>query len=271
MRPALRSPTARSTACPGLTVWLAMLVAACNPIYHPNGRPDPADADAAGMTVVDYRTEDGLALQGWHSAARAGRPTLVYFHGNAGHLGDRVFLVRPYVEAGYGVLLAGYRGYGGNPGSPSEEGFYADGRAALAWLAGTGVPPDRTVLFGESLGTGVAVEMAVEHPVAGLILQSPFTSVVEVGQDKAPWLPVSLLMTHRFDSLSRIERISAPLLLIHGEADRVIPVRFGRRLFAAAPEPKTAHFIPGAGHNDLFRYGSRRLALEFLEALPLAE
>lgn len=251
----------------GLALCLILLAAACNPIYHPDGVPNPADANAAGMQVVTYETNDGLALGSWYRAARAGQPTLVYFHGNAGHLGDRLILVRPYLEAGYGVLLAGYRGYGGNPGRPGEEGFYADGRAALAWLADSRVVPERTVLFGESLGTGVAVQMAVEHPVAGLILQSPFTSVVDVGRDAVPWLPVALLMTDRFDSLSKIPRITAPLLLIHGEADRVVPVRFGRRLFEAASEPKTAHFVPGAGHNDLYRFEISVFVIAFLETL----
>ncbi len=237
---------------------------ACNPIYHPAGAPNPIDADIAGMLVVSYGTSDGLVLGGWYRPARAGLQTLVYFHGNAGHLGDRLILVQPYLDAGYGVLLAGYRGYGGNPGRPGEEGFYADGRAALAWLAANGVAPSRTVLFGESLGTGVAVQMAVEYRIAGLVLQSPFTSVVDVGQDKVPWLPVSLLMTDRFDSLSKISRITAPLLLIHGEADRVVPIHLGRRLFEAAPEPKTAQFVPGAGHNDLHRFGAGEAVLEFL-------
>lgn len=249
-----------------LTLCLALLSAACNPIYHPEGSPNPADAVAAGMRVVGYETDDGLRVEGWYRAAESARLTLVYFHGNAGHLGDRLFLVRPYLDAGYGVLLAGYRGYGGNPGRPSEEGFYADGRAALSWLAGNAVAPDRTVLFGESLGTGVAVQMAVEHPVAGLILQSPFTSVVEVGQEAVPWLPVSLLMTDRFDSLSKIPDIEAPLLLVHGEADRVIPVQFGYRLFDAALEPKTSQFVPGAGHNDLYLFGISEAVLDFLRS-----
>ena len=250
-----------------LLVCVILLVTGCNPIYHPDGAPSPAAADAAGMLVVGYGTEDGLALDGWYRASRVGKRTLVYFHGNAGHLGDRAALVQPYLRAGYGVLLAGYRGYGGNPGRPDEAGFYADGRAALEWLAGMDVPPDRIVLFGESLGTGVAVQMAVEYPVSGLVLQSPFTSVVDVGQDKMPWLPISLLMTDRFDSLSKIDRIAAPLLMIHGDADRVVPVRFGRRLFEAAPEPKTAHFVPGAGHNDLPGFGISGMVLEFLDSL----
>ena len=250
-----------------LAVCLVLFITACNPIYQPYGVPSPAAADAAGMRAVSYETEDRLTLGSWYRASEGGKRTLVYFHGNAGHLGDRAALVQPYLQAGYGVLLAGYRGYGGNPGWPDEAGFYADGRAALSWLAGIGVSAGQTVLFGESLGTGVAVQMAVEHPVAGIVLQSPFTSVVDVGRDKMPWLPVSLLISDRFDSLSKIHRIAAPLLLIHGEADRVVPVGFGRRLFAAASEPKTARFVPGAGHDDLHAFGICGTVIGFLEAL----
>ena len=254
---------------PALLASFLLLLSACNPLYHPRGQAGADAAARAGMDVVSYETADGLTLSGWFRAARGGLPTIVYFHGNSGHHGQRALAVKPYLDAGYGVLLAGYRGYGGNPGRPDEQGLYADGRAALAGLTGIGVPLDRVVLFGESLGTGVAVQMAVENQVAGLILQSPFTSTIDVGQDKVPWLPVGWLMTHSFDSLSKIDRISAPLLLIHGEADRVVPVRFGRELYEAAPEPKTAHFIPGAGHNDLYRFGISDVVLEFLASLRL--
>lgn len=245
-----------------------LALAACNPIYHPGSAPSWESAGGAGMSVVSYRTADGLTLSGWYRAARGDLPTLVYFHGSAGYHGGRARLVAPYLDAGYGVLLAGYRGYGDNPGWPSEAGLYEDGRAALDWLDGSGVAPDRTILYGESLGTGVAVQMAVERPMAGLVLQAPFTSTVDVGEDMVPWLPVSAMMTDRYDNLSKIGRISVPLLLIHGEADRIVPVRFGRRLFDAAPDPKTAHFVPEAGHNNLDQFAISDLVIAWLQSLP---
>ena len=236
--------------------------------YFPSQVLQSAEEGTGGlMQTVTYRTGDGLDLQAWYRRPDDGLPTLVMFHGNGGQHGHRAPSMLPYMERGYGVLLAGYRGYGGNPGSPTEDGFYADGRAALDWLATGGTGPDAVVLYGESLGSGVAVQMAAERPVAGLMLQAPFTSAVDVGQVAYRWLPVRLLMRDRYDNLSKIKQVSVPLLVIHGDADRVVPTRFGRRLFEAANEPKTARFIPGAAHNDLEFHGISEIGLAFLATL----
>ena len=229
---------------------------------------DAAERTGGLMQTVTYRTEDGLQLSAWFRPPRDGLPTLVRFHGNGGQHGDRAGSMQPYMARGYGVLLASYRGYGGNPGKPTEDGLYADGRAALAWLASQGIDDGEIVLYGESLGTGVAVQMATEHDIAGLVLEAPFTSAVDIGQAAYRWLPVRLLMWDRFDNLSKIGRVSMPLLLIHGEADRVIATRFGRRLFEAANEPKTAVFIPNGGHSDLDFHGIAETVLTFLGTLP---
>ena len=163
------------------------------------------------------------------------------------------------------MLLAEYRGYGGNPGAPSEAGFYTDGRAALAFLDREGVTLNRLVLYGESLGSGVAVLLAVEHRIAALVLEAPFTSVAEVAQCHFRFVPASRMVIDRFDSLSRIGKITAPLLVLHGEHDRVVPIRFGRALFDAAPEPKEGCFAPEAGHENLARYGALDVVVEFIE------
>ncbi len=229
---------------------------------------DAAERTGGLMQTVSYRTEDGLQLSAWYRPPRDGLPTLVRFHGNGGQHGDRAGSMQPYMAGGYGVLLASYRGYGGNPGKPTEDGLYADGRAAMAWLATQGIGDGEIVLYGESLGTGVAVQLATEHTVAGLILEAPFTSAVDVGQAAYRWLPVRLLMWDRFDNLSKMGNVTVPLLLIHGEADRVISARYGRRLFEAANEPKTDLFIPGGGHSNLDFYGVAEKVLIFLGTLP---
>ena len=236
-------------------------------MYFPAAEvPSPAAAGVPEMAAVTLHTGDGLALVSWYAAARAAQaPTIAYFHGNAGNIADRGFKVRPFLDAGIGVLLVGYRGYGGNPGAPGEEGFFADGRAALDFLAGQGVPAERIVVFGESLGSGVAVRMASERRLCAVILEAPFTSAADAGQRAYPFLPVRLLIRDRFDSLSRIGSIGAPLLIVHGERDRVVPADHGRRLLAAAAEPKEGVFLPDAGHNDAFEHGSLTVALEFLD------
>ena len=236
-------------------------------LYFPDrATPDPARYGLADeITPIAYRTDDGLLLSAWYRpAARADRATIVYFHGNAGHHGDRGPVVRYLWEAGYGVLLAGYRGYGGNPSTPSEAGLSADARAAVGWLTEQDVSPGCLVLYGESLGSGVAVRLASETPVAAVLLESPFSSVADVGQAQYPIFPVKLLLRDRFDSLSRIAGIGAPLLVMHGEADRTVPIRFGRRLFDAAVEPKQAWWVPAGGHVDLHRHGASDVVLAFL-------
>src|SRR6516225_483760 len=234
-------------------------------LYLPDRtRPELLGLEKLGVREVTLSTEDGLSLLSWYLPGRPGRPIIVYLHGNGGHIGYRAERLLRLAREGYGVLMAEYRGYGGNPGAPSENGFYADGRAALAFLEREGVAPSRLVLYGESLGSGVAVELAAHHQVAALILEAPPTSVAEVAQCHFPYVPAARLVTDRFDSLSRIGKVRAPILLLHGERDRVVPVRFGRALFDAAPEPKEGWFTPDAGHEDLARYGGLDVAVAFI-------
>jgi fermentation-respiration switch protein FrsA (DUF1100 family) len=234
-------------------------------LYFPDkAHPELFGLQQLGVREVTLSTEDGLSLLSWYVPARPGRPVIAYFHGNGGHIGYRVERLLRFARGGFGVLMAEYRGYGSNPGAPSEAGFYADGRAALAFLDREGVAADRLVLYGESLGSGVAVALTVQHEIAALILEAPFTSVAEVAQSHFPYLPASRMVVDRFDSLSRIGKVKAPILVLHGERDRVVPVRYGRALFDAAPEPKEGWFAPDAGHEDLARYGSLDVVVAFI-------
>lgn len=235
-------------------------------LYYPDrARPEPGRCGGADMMIVEYVTADGLRLKGWYRPPLDRRaPVLVHFHGNAGHIGDRAPLMRPYLDAGFGVLLAEYRGYGGNPGRPTEPGLHADGCAALDFVLRQGVTPDRVVLYGESLGSGVAVRLAAERRVAALVLEAPFTSAADVGASAYPFLPVRLLMLDRFDSLSRIGAIGAPLLVLHGERDATVPVAHGRRVLAAARAPKAGLFYAEAGHSDLHDFGIAEEVMAFL-------
>jgi hypothetical protein len=225
-------------------------------MYLPAGGPvpHPRDAELATAAEVVVPTEDGLSLAAWfvEPAAPADGWTLILFNGNAGHRGFRAPLARRLSDRGIGVLMIDYRGFGGNPGTPTEIGLLRDARAARRWidrrLAGR---PSRVAYFGESLGTGVAVALAVERPPDALILRSPFTSMVDVGRYHFPFLPVRWLLRDRYPSDQRIGSLSCPLLIIAAERDSVVPADLARRLFAAAsPAQRRWLLLPGADHND---------------------
>lgn len=226
-------------------------------LLYPAGReaPDPSHAAVSGIQAVATETEEGLSLTHWYRPpARPDAPVLVVFHGNGGHAGDRISKLLELYRAGLGVLIAGYRGYGGNPGRPSEEALSADARGLLDWLAAQGIGPERTVLYGESLGTGIAVKMAAERPVGAVVLEAPYTSIAEVAQHHYWYLPARWLVLDRWDSMARVPDLEVPLLVLHGSDDRTIPARYGRRLFEAVSGPKELLVVEGGAHNDLYDY-----------------
>jgi fermentation-respiration switch protein FrsA (DUF1100 family) len=186
------------------------------------------------------------------------------FPGNGGSLRGERYRLKHFKDAQMGALMVGYRGYSGNDGTPTEEGLYADARAALDWLERGGVANTSIVLYGISLGTGVATKMAAEREFAALVLEAPYTSTVDVAAFRFPIVPVGWLMEDRFESLGRIRTITEPLLVMHGDRDYTIPQRFGRRLFEAANEPKQAFWAHGLGHSDLFDNGGFDTALAFI-------
>ena len=220
-------------------------------IYFPSRGPVPPAATVLpGARDVVIHTPDGLALGAWFLPGSGGSAVLV-FSGNGGDRSMRAPLAAGLHRMGVAVLLVDYRGYGGNPGRPTETGLAVDARAAHDWLtARPDVDANRIAYFGESLGAAVAVGLAVERPPAALILRSPFTSLADVAAVHYPWLPARTLLMDRYSSLDRIAALSAPLLVIAGEADDIVPLSLSRRLYRAAPAPKRFVSVPGAGHND---------------------
>lgn len=221
-------------------------------LYVPDTtRYPPEMAGLSDMEDVRFEAADGVLISGWYKKGPPGNPIIVYFHGNGGNNINHSRNAKPMLEAGYGLLLVEYRGYGGNPGGPSEEGLYNDGRGALNFLKSEGYTEEDMILFGYSLGTGVAIKMAEETSPKALILQAPYTSIADVAQGRYWFMPVQLLIKDRFDAADAVGGVKAPILVQMGTRDRVIPPKFSEALYEVAPQPKTLTVFEGLGHHDL--------------------
>ncbi len=240
-------------SCPFLML-IAMLTALENsliffPLRYPEGDWRPTDFP---FEDARFQAADGVKLHGWYVPHDRPRAAVLYCHGNGGNITHRApMLLALREEVGASVLIFGYRGYGKSEGQPDEAGVLADARAARAWLARReGIAESDVVLFGESLGGAVAVDLAASDGARALILEATFSSIGDVAAHHYPFLPVRLLMRTRLDSAAKIGRYRGPLLMIHGDADTIVPYRYGRRLFEAANEPKQMLTLPGHDHND---------------------
>ncbi|MFQ6015976.1 MAG: alpha/beta hydrolase [Anaerolineae bacterium] len=243
-------------------------------IYYPSRFPEGFwQPELFGLSVQDiyFSAEDGVKLHGWFAPSPGAPVTLLFCHGNAGNITHRLENVKGLVDLGLNVFIFDYRGYGRSEGTPSEEGLYLDAVTAYDYLLSHDrVNQGKLYLFGRSLGGAVAVELALRRPVAGLIIESAFTSVPDMARAVLPYFPVHLFVQTRFDSLSKISKVKVPILIIHGTADTVVPFRHGQRLFQAANEPKQFYQIAEANHNDTYIVGGRayfeRMA-KFLEQI----
>ena len=205
---------------------------------------------AQGMQPIHLVTSDGLAITGWYVPAKKQKPTIFILHGNARDVDARMPLARYFMKQDYGVFLVEYRGYGGNPGRPSEQGLYRDAEAAFHYLSTQAVPAKNIVIYGESLGTGVATQLAMHHPICALILQSPFASLPAVAAVHYPWILIE--PWDKYDSMARIKQIHAPVLIIHGTVDKIVPYAQGKALYEQANEPKQFISLENKGHGQLW-------------------
>jgi fermentation-respiration switch protein FrsA (DUF1100 family) len=227
-------------------------------LYAPETNPfDVSAAGVASARAVTVHTRDGLDLAAWLAPpADDTQPVVLYLHGNGGHIGYRAPRFAQLSRFGWGVLMLEYRGFGGNSGTPTEAGLQEDARAAHAALLDLGIPAHRIVLWGESLGSGVAVRLASEVEVGAVLLESPYTSITAMGQKRFPFAPVWLLLRDRFNLIGRIRKVRAPVLVMTGARDDIVPPSMGKAVFAAANEPKVFWLAPEAGHNTLGEAGA---------------
>lgn len=223
----------------------------------------PERVGVVGATVETLTTPDGEKIIVWYAPAAEGKPTILYFHGNAGEIGDRPLRFNYYHSRGFGVAYVSYRGYGGSTGSPTEAGLITDATTAYDWLIAKGIAPQNIVLLGESLGSGIAVQIAAQKQVGAVALNAPYTSTADVAARIYWWLPVRVLMKDQYKSMDFIADVKAPLLVVHGDQDILIPLEFGKRLFAAANEPKEMKIIHGLGHEAMFEEVTWAREVEF--------
>lgn len=246
------------------------LYASQRSILYPaaGSRGDVWNAAPFGYQTVDFRTADGLTLRALYRKAEPGRRTIIFLHGNGDTVAGSARMMSQLTDAGYGALLVEFRGYAGNPGTPTEQGLYADGFAAVDWLRSQGVAADQTIVAGYSLGSGVASKLAANDKPAALVLIAPFTSVPAVAWGHFPWLPTERLMLDRYDTIDRIAAIKAPILLIHGLDDRTIPAENSRILARANPGASLV-LVPDQTHVIAYDPVAGRTMLDWLRQKKL--
>ena len=234
--------------------------------YHPfKEQVAPSHYGLNQVEEVSFDTEDGERINAWYAEAKPGQATFLYFHGNAEAIQHRWERVRLFTEHGFGILIVSYRGYAGSTGTPTEAGLHLDAKGALRFLEVKGLSPGDLIYFGESLGSGVAIPLAAQHPPAAIVLDSPFTSAADVGQHAYWYVPTRYLLKDKFNSMAHVEKITSPVFIFHGDADPVVPFKFGRRLFDAFKSPKEFLRLPGIGHVAPLTPESWQKMKEFLE------
>lgn len=245
---------------PLLALWTYLVLAffAQMAIFHPAKHPEGLweFKDQFGAADVWLDTSDGVRIHGWMIEDAAARFVTLYLHGNAGNLTHRVDHIQAIRQAGSALMIIDYRGYGRSEGSPSEEGIYRDSEAAYDWLIAKGYGADRIVVYGESLGTAAAADLASRRDCAGVILEAPFPSAKAVAHTVLPWL--GPLVVSGFDTARKIAKVRAPVWILHGDRDQVIAYEFGREVFAAANEPKEFWRVEGALHSNIVQVAGRR-------------
>jgi len=220
-----------------------------NLLYHPNENNYSGDKISVDIEKVKIQTADNIELLGWyHKKNLKDYKTLVYFHGNAGSLENRIHKLNHFQDMNINFLIIAWRGFNGNKGKPSERGLYVDGKSAIDWLIKKGVDEKNLILYGESLGTGVATHLAQNKNYAGVILETPFTSMIDAAKNFYPYIPINLLLKDKFENFKKVKNINAPILVMHGEVDKIVPFSMGKKIYEIANNPKYSYFTKYDDH-----------------------
>ena len=251
-----------------LSILILLFVFQRNLMYHPNENNYFGDKLEVDVEKVKIRTTDNISLLGWfHKKNLKNFKTILYFHGNAGNLENRIYKLNHFKDLDVNFLIIAWRGFSGNDGKPSENNLYIDGNSAMEWLKKNGVDENNIIIYGESLGTGIATEIAQNGNFAGLILETPFTSMVEAAKNFYPYIPVGLLLKDKYENQKKIKNINIPILVMHGEADKIVPFWMGKKIFDLANNPKYSYFTKHDDH--MMEYDSNLVSMlnDFLKRL----
>ena len=214
-----------------------------NLLYHPTENNYSGDQILVDIEKVKIKTSDNIELISWyHNKDFNKYKTILYFHGNAGSLENRIHKINHFKDINVNFLIFAWRGFSGNKGKPTEKGLYEDAKSAVQWLKLKGINEENIILYGESLGTGVAIEIAQNKNFSGVILESPFTSMIDTGKDKYPFLPVRFLLKDKYENNRKIKNIKSPILVMHGKIDKIVPFYMGKKIYELANEPKYFYF-----------------------------
>tara|TARA_E500000331_G_scaffold356790_1_gene416275 strand:+ start:139 stop:963 length:825 start_codon:yes stop_codon:yes gene_type:complete len=219
-----------------------------NLLYHPNENNYSGDELLVSVEKVVIKTSDNIELISWYHKKNENYKTILFLHGNAGTLENRIHKINHFKHMKVNFIILAWRGFSGNKGKPTEDGLYEDARSAIKWLKSNNTFEDDVILYGESLGTAVAVEVAQNKNFAGVILESPFTSMIDAGKNKYPFLPIKFLLKDKYESVSKIKNIKTPILIMHGKKDDLVPFAMGKKMYETANEPKYSYFSDYDNH-----------------------
>ena len=231
-----------------LTITFILYYSQRSLLYHPSENNYSGDKLIVPIDKVKILTDDNIELIAWHHKKKGNYKTILFLHGNAGSLENRIHKINHFNDMDVNFLIVAWRGFSGNKGKPSEQGLYIDGNSATRWLKNLGLNEEDIILYGESLGTGIATEIAQNSNFAGLILETPFTSMVDAAKNVYPYIPVGLLLKDRYENYKKIKNINIPILVMHGEADQIVPFRMGKKIYDIAKQPKYSHFTKYDDH-----------------------
>ena len=220
-----------------------------NLLYHPLENNYSGDQLLISIEKIKIKTQDNIELVAWyHKKKLSNYKTILFLHGNAGSLANRIHKINNFKNMDVNFLLVAWRGFSGNKGKPTEEGLYEDARSAVRWLKLNNVEEKNIIIYGESLGTGIAVEIAQNKNYAGIILESPFTSMIEAGKEKYPYLPIKILLKDKYESNKKIKNVNIPILIMYGKVDKIVPFYMGKKMYELANEPKYSYFSEYDNH-----------------------